>query len=196
MQAKQRSKQKRVRRRAREEGARQRLEAERNALLAKVQAMEMGGKPPSLGMFFVLCYRRVTCYRGNIAAVTYAVTHEDPRVTKILGNAPTVTHVVTLYKTMVTQFSGNTPAITQVVTLYKTLVTQCVGNTPGVPQVVTLCKTTVCVSVFSGGSLAKPYSPPTSRQLTTGEQFHMHEHHAANAPNGPAEVPKPASAQE
>ena len=149
MRRKQRNKHKRARRRALEEEARQRLEAERNALLAKVQAMEVEARPPSLGMFFVLRYCWVTCYRGNIASVTYAVTHEDAGVTKTLGNTPTVTHVVTLYKARVTQFWG---------------------NTPGVTQVVTLCKSSVCVSVFSGDSLAKPYSPLTARQLTTGEQ--------------------------
>ena len=58
MRRKQRNKHKRVRRRAREEEARQRLEAERNALLARVQAME--ARPPSLGMFFVLCCCWVT----------------------------------------------------------------------------------------------------------------------------------------
>ena len=60
MRRKQRNKHKRVRRRAREEEARQRLEAERNALLARVQAMEVEARPPSLGMFFVLCCCWVT----------------------------------------------------------------------------------------------------------------------------------------
>ena len=55
MRRKQRNKHKRARRRAREEEARQRVEAERNALLARVQAMEVEARPPSLGMFFVLC---------------------------------------------------------------------------------------------------------------------------------------------
>ena len=45
---------------AREEEARQQLEAERNALLARVQAMEVEARPPSLGMFFVLCWCWVT----------------------------------------------------------------------------------------------------------------------------------------
>jgi hypothetical protein len=60
MRRKQRNKHKRVRRRAREEEARQRLEAERNALLARVHAMEVEARPPSLGMFFVLCCCWVT----------------------------------------------------------------------------------------------------------------------------------------
>ena len=60
MRRKQRNKHKRARRRAREEEARQRLEAERNALLARVQAMEVEARPPSLGMFFVLCCCWVT----------------------------------------------------------------------------------------------------------------------------------------
>ena len=97
---------------------------------------------------------------------------------------------------MATQFVGTTLAATQVVQLYKTMVTRCVGNTPGVTQVVTLCKTTVCVSVFSGGTLGKPDSPHTSRQLTSGEHFKVEEHHANDAPEVPPELPKPASAQE
>ena len=60
MRRKQRNKHKRVRRRAQEEEAGQRLEAERNALLARVQAMEVEARPPSLGMLFVLCCCWVT----------------------------------------------------------------------------------------------------------------------------------------
>ena len=96
MRRNQQNKHNRVQRRAREEEARQRPEAERNALLAKVHTMEVEGTPLSLGMFFVLSYCWVTCYRGNIALVACAITHGDSGVTKILGNTPTITHVLTL----------------------------------------------------------------------------------------------------
>ena len=67
---------------------------------------------------------------------------------------------------------------------------------PRVTQVATLCKISVCFFVFSGCSLGNPYSPLTSRQLTTGEQFQVREHHAEGAPEGLREVSKPASAQD
>ena len=64
MRRRQRNKQKKARRLAREEEARQRLEGVRNALLARVHAMEVEARPPSLGMFFVLCYCWVTQFSG------------------------------------------------------------------------------------------------------------------------------------
>ena len=98
--------------------------------------------------------------------------------------------MVTLYKARVTQFLGNTPGVTEVVTLYKARVPQFRGNSPGVTRVVTLCKTTVCVSVFSGGSLAKAYSPLTARELSSGEQAPQEATSGQGRPRRPPRSPQ------